>query len=124
MSKLTDALELAKAGFKAAEIRKMLEEKEDENKPKDDPKPAEEKEPEEKDPPAGNPPSDPPAGDPEKDPPAGDPEPDPKYKELEDKYNDLLKKYQQNNVRKDISDKTEKPIVEQARDILAEMIGG
>ena len=47
-----------------------------------------------------------------------------KYKELEDKYNDLLKKYQQNNVRKDISDKNEKPIEEQARDILAEMIGG
>lgn len=124
MSKLTDALELAKAGFKATEIKKMLEEKEDENKPKADPKPAEEKDPEEKDPPAGNPPADPPAGDPEKDPPAGDPEPDPKYKELEDKYNDLLKKYQQNNVRKDISDKNEKTIVEQARDILAEMIGG
>lgn len=124
MSKLTDALELAKAGFKAAEIKKMLEEKEDENKPKTDPNPPEEKDQKEKDTPAGDPPADPPAGDPEKDPPAGDPEQDQKYKELEDKYNDLLKKYQQNNVRKDISDKNEKPIEEQARDILAEMIGG
>lgn len=125
MSKLTDALELAKAGFKAAEIKKMLEEKEDENKPKAEPKPAEEKEPEEKDPPAGDPPADPPAGDPEKDPPAGDPEPDQKYKELEDKYNDLLKKYQQTNVRQDISgNNEEKSVEEAARDVLAAMIGG
>lgn len=121
MSKLTDALELAKAGFKAKEIKEMLEEQNHEP----DPKPAEEKtQPEEKaDPPAGDPQPDPAAGN-EKDPPAGDPEPDSKYKELEDKYNDLLRKYQQNNVRQDISDKNEKPIEEQARDILAEMIGG
>lgn len=124
MSKLTDALELAKAGFKAAEIKKMLEEKEDENKPKADPKPTEEKDPEEKDPPAGDPPADPPEGDPKKDPPAGDPEQDQKYKELEDKYNDLLRKYQQNNVRQDISDKSEKTVEEAARDVLAAMIGG
>lgn len=120
MSKFTDAVALAKAGFKAAEIKQMLEEKEDENKPTTDPKPPEEKEPEEKDPPAGDPPADPPAGDPEKDPPRTDPEPD--YKS---KYEELLKKYQQNNVRQDISGNNEEKTVEEAaRDVLAAMIGG
>lgn len=122
MSKLTDALELARAGFKAREIREMLEEQNNEPNPK----PAEEKtQPEEKaDPPAGDPQPDPAAGN-EKDPPAGDPEPDLKYQELENKYNDLLKKYQQTNVRQDISGNNEEKTVEEAAmDVLAAMIGG
>lgn len=115
MSKLTDALELAKAGFKAKEIKEMLEETN--NEP--DPKPAEEKtQPEEK--------ADPPAGDPaagkEKDPPAGDPEPD--YKKLYEESQAQLKKAQESNVRENSADPDEKTLEEKAYKILGGFIGG
>ena len=123
MSKFTDAVALAKAGFKAAEIKQMLEEKENEPEPQRE----ENKEiPEEKtDPAGGSPEPASPAGDPEPSTPAEDPQPDLKYQELENKYNDLLKKYQQTNVRQDISgNNEEKSVEEAARDVLAAMIGG
>ena len=97
MSKWSEALELAKAGFKAGEIREMWEEKDKE--PKDpEPKDPEPKDPEPKDP------------------------EDVKYKELEKKYNELLKTAQQNNTKKDISDNDDKKTVEEkGYEILADM---
>lgn len=119
MSKLTDALELAKAGFKAKEIKEMLEEQN--NEP--DPKPAEEKkDPEEKAaPPAGDPQQNPAAGN-EKDPPAGDPEPD--YKKLYEESQAQLKKAQESNVRGNSADPNEKTLEEKAYEILGGFIGG
>lgn len=119
MSKLTDALELAKAGFKAKEIKEMLEETN--NEP--DPKPAEEKkDPEEKtDPPTGDPQPDPAAGN-EKDPPAGDPEPD--YKKLYEESQAQLRKAQESNVRGNSADPNEKTLEEKAYEILGGFIGG
>ena len=122
MSKFTDAVALAKAGFKAAEIKQMLEEKENDPDPQREEKQETQKE--ETDPAGGIQEQDP-GPDPEQDPPAEDPQPDLKYQELENKYNDLLKKYQQNNVRQDISgNNEEKSVEEAARDVLAAMIGG
>ena len=112
MSKWSEALELAKAGFKAGEIREMWEEKDKEQK---DPEP---KDPEPKDPE----PKDPEPKDPEpKDPEPKDPEDD-KYKELEKKYNELLKATQQNNTKKDISDNDDqKTVEEKGYEILADI---
>lgn len=120
MSKFTDAVALAKAGFKAAEIKQMLEEKENDPDPQREEKQETQKK--ETDPPAGDPQPDPSTGA-ETDPPAGDPEPDLKYQELEDKYNELLGKYQQMNIREDISENS-KSNEEDALDIMASMIGG
>ena len=119
MSKLTDALELAKAGFKAKEIKEMLEEQN--NEP--DPKPAEEKtQPEEKaDPTAGDPQPDPAAGK-EKDPPAGDPEPD--YKKLYEESQAQLKKAQESNLRGNSAEPTDKTLEEKVQEILGGFIGG
>ena len=115
MSRMSDIMEMVKQGYSVKEIKEVFElgkEIETEETPK-----------EETDPAGGSPEQDP-GPDPEQDPPAADPEPDLKYQELENKYNDLLKKYQQNNVRQDISDKSEKTVEEAARDVLAAMIGG
>ena len=124
MSRMSDIMEMVKQGYSVKEIKEVFElgkEIETEETPK-----------EETDPAGGNPEQDPgpdpeqdPGPDPEQDPPAADPEPDLKYQELENKYNDLLKKYQQSNVRQDISGNNEEKTVEEAaRDVLAAMIGG
>ena len=116
MSRMSDIMEMVKQGYSVKEIKEVFElGKEIET----------EETPEEKtDPPAGEPEQDP-GKDPEQDPPADNPKPDLKYQELENKYNDLLKKYQQNNVRQDISGNNEEKTVEEAaRDVLAAMIGG
>ena len=116
MSRMSDIMEMVKQGYSVKEIKEVFElGKEIET----------EETPEEKtDPPAGEPEQDP-GKDPEQDPPADDPKPDLKYQELENKYNDLLKKYQQNNVRQDISgNNEEKSVEEAAMDVLAAMIGG
>lgn len=116
MSRMSDIMEMVKQGYSVKEIKEVFElgkEIETEETPK-----------EETDPAGGSPEQDP-GPDPEQDPPAADPEPDLKYQELENKYNDLLKKYQQNNVRQDISgNNEEKSVEEAARDVLAAMIGG
>ena len=116
MSRMSDIMEMVKQGYSVKEIKEVFElGKEIET----------EETPEEKtDSPAGEPEQDP-GKDPEQDPPADNPQPDLKYQELENKYNDLLKKYQQNNVRQDISgNNEEKSVEEAARDVLAAMIGG
>ena len=111
MSRMSDIMEMVKQGYSVKEIKEVFElgkEIESEETPK-----------EETDPPAGEPEQDP-GKDPEQDPPADNPEPD--YKS---KYEELLKKYQQNNVRQDISgNNEEKSVEEAARDVLAAMIGG
>ena len=116
MSRMSDIMEMVKQGYSVKEIKEVFElgkEIETEETPE-----------EKKDPPGGIPEQDP-GPDPEQDPPAEDPQPDLKYQELENKYNDLLKKYQQNNVRQDISgNNEEKSVEEAARDVLAAMIGG
>ena len=116
MSRMSDIMEMVKQGYSVKEIKEVFElgkEIETEETPK-----------EETDPAGGIQEQDP-GPDPEQDPPAADPEPDLKYQELENKYNDLLKKYQQNNVRQDISgNNEEKSVEEAARDVLAAMIGG
>ena len=116
MSRMSDIMEMVKQGYSVKEIKEVFElgkEIETEETPK-----------EETDPAGGSPEQDP-GPDPEQDPPAADPEPDLKYHELENKYNDLLKKYQQNNVRQDISgNNEEKSVEEAAMDVLAAMIGG
>ena len=123
MSRFTEALELARAGFKATEIRQMWEDKDNDPDPKKEPEPKKDQDTQkETDPPAGDPQPDPPNGA-ETDPPAGDPQPDLKYQELEDKYNKLLEKYQQMNIREDISGNS-KSNEEDALDIMASMIGG
>ena len=116
MSRMSDIMEMVKQGYSVKEIKEVFElgkEIETEETPK-----------EETDPAGGSPEQDP-GPDPEQDPPTADPEPDLKYQELENKYNDLLRKYQQNNVRKDISgNNEEKSVEEAARDVLAAIIGG
>lgn len=116
MSRMSDIMEMVKQGYSVKEIKEVFElgkEIETEETPK-----------EETDPAGGIQEQDP-GPDPEQDPPAEDPQPDLKYQELENKYNDLLKKYQQTNVRQDISgNNEEKSVEEAARDVLAAMIGG
>lgn len=115
MSRMSDIMEMVKQGYSVKEIKEVFElGKEIET---------EETQKEETDPAGGIQEQDP-GPDPEQDPPAEDPQPDLKYQELENKYNDLLKKYQQNNIRQDISDKSEKTVEEAAMDVLAAMIGG
>ena len=115
MSRMSDIMEMVKQGYSVKEIKEVFElGKEIET---------EETQKEETDPAGGIQEQDP-GPDPEQDPPAEDTQPDLKYQELENKYNDLLKKYQQNNVRQDISDKSEKTVEEAAMDVLAAMIGG
>ena len=111
MSKFTDAVALAKAGFKAVEIKQMLEEKENEPEPQRE----ENKEiPEEKTDPAGG--SQEPAS------PAKDPEPD--YKKLYEDSQKQLKKAQETNIRENSADPNEKTLEEQVQEILGGFIGG
>lgn len=116
MSRMSDIMEMVKQGYSVKEIKEVFElGKEIET---------DETEKEETDPAAGEPEQDPGAG-PDPDPQGEDQQQDLKYQELENKYNDLLKKYQQNNVRQDISgNNEEKSVEEAARDVLAAMIGG
>ena len=115
MSRMSDIMEMVKQGYSVKEIKEVFElGKEIESEPAEEtaePAPEENAEGRETDP-------DPVQG-PAADPPRSDPEPD--YKT---KYEELLKKYQQNNVRQDISDRSEKTVEEAARDVLAAMIGG
>ena len=108
MSRMSDIMEMVKQGYSVKEIKEVFElgkEIETEETPKEE--------------------TDPAGGSPEQDTQREDPQPDLKYQELENKYNDLLKKYQQNNVRQDISgNNEEKSVEEAARDVLAAMIGG
>ena len=114
MSRMSDIMEMVKQGYSVKEIKEVFElGKEIESEPEETAETAKEENPEGRE-------SDPdPVQDPAADPPRSDPEPD--YKT---KYEELLKKYQQNNVRQDISDKSEKTVEEAARDVLAAMIGG
>ena len=120
MSKFTDAVALAKAGFKATEIKQMLEEKENEPEPQRE----ENKEtPEEKtDPAGGSPEPASPAGDPEPASPAKDPEPD--YKKLYEESQAQLKKAQETNIRGNSADPKDKTLEEKVQDILGGFIGG
>ncbi len=106
MSKFTDAVALAKAGFKAAEIKQMLEEKENDPEPQRE----ENKEtPEEKtDPAGGSPDPTSPAGDPQPAEPTNDPEPD--YKKLYEDTQAQLKKAQETNIRGNAADPNEKTL--------------
>ena len=115
MSRMSDIMEMVKQGYSVKEIKEVFElGKEIET----------EETPEEKtDPPAGEPEQDP-GKDPEQDPPADNPQPDLKYQELENKYNDLLKKYQENNIRGNAADPNEKTLEEQVQNILGGFIGG
>ena len=116
MSRMSDIMEMVKQGYSVKEIKEVFElGKEIET---------EEAQEEKTDPAAGEAGEDP-VQDPKQDSLREDPEPDLKYKDLETKYNDLLKKYQQNNVRQDISgNNEEKSVEEAAMDVLAAMIGG
>ena len=122
MSRMSDIMEMVKQGYSVKEIKEVFElGKEIESEPAEETTQT----PEEKTDPAAGEAGEDPVQDPEQDPPREDPEPDLKYKKLENKYNDLLKKYQQNNVRQDISgNNEEKSVEEAARDVLAAMIGG
>ena len=115
MSRMSDIMEMVKQGYSVKEIKEVFElGKEIESEPAEETAetaPEENIEGRKSDPDPGQ--------DPAADPPRTDPETD--YKS---KYEELLKKYQQNNVRKDISDKSEKTVEEAARDVLAAMIGG
>lgn len=121
MSRMSDIMEMVKQGYSVKEIKEVFElGKEIESEPaEENAETAQEENTERRK-------SDPdPVQDPAADPPTEDPQPDLKYQELENKYNDLLKKYQQNNVRQDISGNNEEKTVEEAaRDVLAAMIGG
>lgn len=117
MSRMSDIMEMVKQGYSVKEIKEVFElgkEIETEETPKEETDPAGE------DPgPVAE------EADPVQDTQREDPQPDLKYQKLENKYNDLLKKYQQNNVRQDISgNNEEKSVEEAARDVLAAMIGG
>ena len=115
MSRMSDIMEMVKQGYSVKEIKEVFElGKEIESEPAEETaETAQEENTEGRE-------SDPdPVQDQTTDPARSDPEPD--YKT---KYEELLKKYQQNNVRQDISDKSEKTVEEAARDVLAAMIGG
>ena len=115
MSRMSDIMEMVKQGYSVKEIKEVFElGKEIESEPAEE---SAETAPEEN--PEGRETDPDPVQDPAADPARSDPEPD--YKS---KYEELLKKYQQNNVRQDISDKSEKTVEEAARDVLAAMIGG
>lgn len=115
MSRMSDIMEMVKQGYSVKEIKEVFElGKEIESESAEETAETAEEENTER----GS--SDPdPGQDPAADPARSDPETD--YKS---KYEELLKKYQQNNVRQDISDKSEKTVEEAARDVLAAMIGG
>ena len=115
MSRMSDIMEMVKQGYSVKEIKEVFElGKEIESEPAEE---SAETAPEEN--PEGRETDPDPVQDPAADPARSDPEPD--YKS---KYEELLKKYQQNNVRQDISDKSEKTVEEAAMDVLAAMIGG
>ena len=115
MSRMSDIMEMVKQGYSVKEIKEVFElGKEIESEPTEETaETAKEENPERRESDSD------PVQDPAADPARSDPEPD--YKS---KYEELLKKYQQNNVRQDISDKSEKTVEEAARDVLAAMIGG
>ena len=116
MSRMSDIMEMVKQGYSVKEIKEVFElGKEIESEPAEETAETAQEENTER----GE--ADPdPVQDPAADLPRSDPEPD--YKT---KYEELLKKYQQNNVRQDISgNNEEKSVEEAARDVLAAMIGG
>ena len=115
MSRMSDIMEMVKQGYSVKEIKEVFElGKEIESEPAEETAETSQKENTE-----GRETGPDPVQDPAADTARSDPEPD--YKT---KYEELLKKYQQNNVRQDISDKSEKTVEEAARDVLAAMIGG
>ena len=116
MSRMSDIMEMVKQGYSVKEIKEVFElgkEIETESAEENTETAQEENTEGRK--------SDPdPVQDQKTDPAGSDPETD--YKT---KYEELLKKYQQNNVRQDISGNNEEKTVEEAaRDVLAAMIGG
>ena len=116
MSRMSDIMEMVKQGYSVKEIKEVFElGKEIESEPAEETAetaPEENTEGRESDPD--------PVQDQKEDLPRTNPEPD--YKT---KYEELLKKYQQNNVRQDISGNNEEKTVEEAAmDVLAAMIGG
>ena len=116
MSRMSDIMEMVKQGYSVKEIKEVFElGKEIESEPTEET--AENKEEENTERRESDPD---PVQDPAEDPPRSYPETD--YKS---KYEELLKKYQQNNVRQDISgNNEEKSVEEAAMDVLAAMIGG
>ena len=115
MSRMSDIMEMVKQGYSVKEIKEVFElgkEIETEETPKEETNPA------------GGIQEQDPGPDPEQDPPAEDPQPDLKYQELENKYNDLLKKYQETNIRGNAADPNEKTLEERVQDILGGFIGG
>ena len=116
MSRMSDIMEMVKQGYSVKEIKEVFElGKEIESEPAEETAET----PQEENPEGRETDPDPVQG-PAADPPRTDPEPD--YKT---KYEELLKKYQQTNVRQDISgNNEEKSVEEAARDVLAAMIGG
>ena len=116
MSRMSDIMEMVKQGYSVKEIKEVFElGKEIESEPEEENEETAQEENTE-----GRKTGPDPVQDPAEDQARTDPEPD--YKS---KYEELLKKYQQNNVRQDISgNKEEKSVEEAARDVLAAMIGG
>ena len=116
MSRMSDIMEMVKQGYSVKEIKEVFElGKEIESEPAEENAETAQEENTE-----GRKTDPDPVQDPAEDPARSDPEPD--YKT---KYEELLKKYQQNNVRQDISgNNEEKSVEEAARDVLAAMIGG
>ena len=116
MSRMSDIMEMVKQGYSVKEIKEVFElGKEIESEPTEKTEETAQEENTE-----GRETDPDPVQDPAEDPARSDPEPD--YKS---KYEELLKKYQQNNVRQDISgNNEEKSVEEAARDVLAAMIGG
>ena len=115
MSRMSDIMEMVKQGYSVKEIKEVFElGKEIESEPEEENEETAQEENTE-----GRKTGPDPVQDPAEDQARTDPEPD--YKT---KYEELLKKYQQNNIRQDISDKSEKTVEEAAMDVLAAMIGG
>jgi len=114
MSRMSDIMEMVKQGYSVKEIKEVFElGKEIESEP------AEENEETAQEENAEGRKTDPdPIQDQAEDPARSDPETD--YKT---KYEELLKKYQQNNIREDISENS-RSNEEDAIDIMASMIGG
>lgn len=115
MSRMSDIMEMVKQGYSVKEIKEVFElGKEIESEPAEENAETAQEENTE-----GRKTDPDPVQEPTADAPRTDPETD--YKT---KYEELLKKYQQNNIRQDISDKSEKTVEEAAMDVLAAMIGG
>ena len=119
MSRMSDIMEMVKQGYSISDIKEVYQIAKETNESEETGAEIKDKDTEEKETGAAAANAETPKG--------SDPETDSKGEDQTDykkKYDELLKKYQQENVHADNSDKNEKTLEEKAGEILAEMFRG